>query len=359
MPISSSLKAIETVAEELAPIPASASAISVSIGAQDRLGGPRLGGDHHGVACDHGTVIQRYRPCAVLQALQRRHSDAGAHLVSACGVGHRLGQLVHALGERREERLGVLGVRRILLAHLLDHLSLGEERRDHVAVLLLHLEQVGERGSERHVRRVRAMHATDERLGKAVEDLSAHAPRDEALERLVVELAGLDLLLGHEEVHAGAQLAGPGEQPGGRERHELGGREHHHAVGHLVELAARQDQRLLARLVGGHGVAGDADLRRDPLDRGLGGQEGVRPTVDDPGAVLVLADLAVDLAAETVVALDEHEVDVLARRRRALDLQRRAETRDSPADDDDLLHVDPSFRSFSGPGRVPPSSRCQ
>ena len=150
-----------------------------------------------------------------------------------------------------------------------------------------------------------AVHAADERLGEPVEDLSAHAAHDEALERLVVELAGGELLLGDEEVHARAHLARPREQAGRRERHELGRREHHHAVGHLVEPAAREDQRLLARLVGRHRVAADPDLSLAMrLTAGLAvrNESGPPSTMNVPCSLV--DDLAVDLAAETVVLLD-------------------------------------------------------
>ena len=65
--------------------------------------------------------------------------------------------------------LGFLGSGGYFLLHLLDHLALREEARDHVAVLLLHLEQVREGRGERHLRRVGAVHAADERLGEPVE----------------------------------------------------------------------------------------------------------------------------------------------------------------------------------------------
>ena len=67
----------------------------------------------------------------------------------------------------------------------------------------------------------------------------------------------------------------------------------------------------------------------------------------------LLDDLAVDLAAETVVLLEQHEVDVGARLGRTLDLERRAETGDAAADDDDLLHVHPLVVASGATARAP------
>ena len=87
--------------------------------------------------------------------------------------------------------------------------------------------------------------------------------------------------------------------------------------GIAIEPAARQDQRLLARLVGRHLVVVDADVSlamRCTAGFAVRKESGPPSTMKVPCSLL--DDLAGDLAAEAVVLLEQHEVDVVPRRRR-------------------------------------------
>ena len=165
--------------------------------AHERRRRPRLGRDDRrrrpSSASPSSSVT---RPAAVVGALDRRRRDTGADVLAPGGVGHAVGEVLQPWHEAAEEG-AALGtrLRRVLLAHLLDLLALGEEPPHERAVLLLHLEQHRVRRRERHLLGIGAVHAADERLGEAVEALAAHAAHDEALERLVVALARRDLLL--------------------------------------------------------------------------------------------------------------------------------------------------------------------
>ncbi len=94
------------------------------------------------------------------------------------------------------------------------------------------------------------MYASHERLGQAIQAFATHAPDHEALERLVVQLAGCDLLWRDQEVHGHPDFPGPREEAGRSKRHELRGREHHDTIRHLMKFASRQDPRPSPGVVG-------------------------------------------------------------------------------------------------------------
>ena len=195
-------------------------------------------------------------------------------------------------------------------------------------MLLLHLVEHREGRPQAHLLGVAGVDAGDDGLGDLGQRLASEAPAHEVAERLVADR----LAAGQHQVHPHPQLATPAYEAAECERHQPGRHHEDQALGQFVQSAPREDPAAPHRFVRIQQAVPDAQLAGQLHRPRLVGDERVRTALDHEAVVGALGQ---DLAAQTVVGLEQHPVDRRPVATRLLELPGGSESGHAAADDDD------------------------